>query len=81
MTIAPCSQTVNGATLTGGDSTGQLVIPLQPWACSDGETDWVWEGELSGRKAALIDKDGNLIGGRWFDQVRQAKKAMFHGLD
>lgn len=61
------------AVLSGAvDATGRLVIPLQPWALFGWRNGWglARESYLSG-KSALLDTRGNIIGGRFFDQVRR----------
>jgi WG containing repeat len=53
------------------DSDGKLVVPLRPWQLS------YWRNGLGlvseDGKAGLIDKAGNLVGGRLFDQVERAE--------
>ena len=62
---------VDGALLTGAvDPTGQLVVPLQPWALSGWRNGWSLVREsYQGGKEGLVDKSGRLVGGRYFDKV------------
>jgi WG containing repeat len=68
---------VDGVLLSGAiDSVGQIVVPLRSWALH-----YDWKNGLGlaresdrGGKQALLDTNGNIIGGRYFDQVEPAKQ-------
>jgi hypothetical protein len=62
---------MRGTVLTGAvDPNGELVIPLRPWALFGWRNGWslVKEG-YQGGKEGLVDRNGDLIGGRYFDKV------------
>jgi hypothetical protein len=62
---------VGTALLSGAvDPTGRLVIPLRPWALFGWRNGWGRAKEsYQGGKEGLVDKNGHLIGGRYFDKV------------
>jgi bifunctional DNA-binding transcriptional regulator/antitoxin component of YhaV-PrlF toxin-antitoxin module len=64
---------VDNAVVTGAvDPAGQLVIPLEPRALYGWRNGWGLAKEsYQGGKEALVDKNGNMIGGRYFDKVEQ----------
>jgi hypothetical protein len=74
---AVVAKRIDGVMHSGAvDGNGQLVVPLGPrqlsyW--SNGQA-IVQEGPGRGRQA-LVDQDGNIIGGRWFDKVERAGKS------
>jgi WG containing repeat len=56
--------------LTGAvDRSGRLVVPLRPWTLSGWRNGWGTARERVTGKQALLDRDGNIIGGRVFDRV------------
>jgi hypothetical protein len=63
---------VDGVQLNGAvDPDGKHVVPLRPWGLAywkNGQAIAFGSGAAGG-KQALVDKDGNIIGGRWFDKV------------
>jgi hypothetical protein len=67
---------VDGVELSGAvDPTGQIKVPLRTWAL------YYWKNGLAnaqesyqGGKQALIDNNGNILGGRYFDKVERAEK-------
>ena len=67
---------VGGALLTGAlDPQGQLVIPLQPWGLFYWINGWGMAREsYRDGKYALVDKNGAIIGGRWFDKVERGEE-------
>jgi hypothetical protein len=66
---------VGGALLSGAvDPKGQLVVPLQSWALSYWRNGMGVANDYQGGKQALIDTNGKLIGGRWFDRVKRAEQ-------
>ncbi len=68
---------VDGVLLSGAiDRTGQLVVPLQPRSLSYWRNGWgiAREDNKQDSKQALIDRDGNIIGGRYFDKVERGEK-------
>lgn len=54
------------------DGQGRLVVPLQSWTLFY----WLngWGIAHSGGKQALVDRDGNIVGGRYFDKVERAEQ-------
>ncbi len=66
---------VDGVTMSGAvDPAGRLVVPLQPrllfhWRNGQAIAQERPGSGAAGGKQALVDKDGNIIGGRWFDRV------------
>ena len=62
---------LTGTVLTGAvDRNGDLVIPLRPWALYGWRNGWSLVKEsYQGGKEGLLDRDGALIGGRFFDKV------------
>jgi hypothetical protein len=67
---------VDGALLSGAvDPTGQIVVPLRSWALFNWKNGWgVAQESYQGGKQALVDTNGNLIGGRYFDRVERAEQ-------
>jgi hypothetical protein len=67
---------VDGVVLSGAvDPAGQIKVPLRTWAL------YYWKNGLAnaqesyqGGKQALIDNNGNILGGRYFDKVERAEK-------
>ena len=74
---ATVGKLVDGIELSGAvDPNGQIAVPLRSWRLSY----WVngltiaREGDKEGGKQALIDSNGNILGGRYFDKVERAEK-------
>lgn len=67
---------VNDVVLSGAvDGKGQLVVPLRPWTLFDWRNGWAVARESHrGGKQALIDRDGNIVGGRYFDEVERGEQ-------
>lgn len=73
---ATVRKVVDGVQLSGAvDPAGQIKVPLRTWAL------YYWVNGLAnaqvsyqGGKQALIDKDGNILGGRYFDKVERAEE-------
>jgi hypothetical protein len=67
---------VDGVLLSGAvDGTGQLAVPFRSWGVSYWMNGWALAHEgYQGGKQALLDRDGNLIGGRFFDKVERAER-------
>lgn len=68
---------VDGVQLSGAvDPAGQIKVPLRTWAL------FYWVNGLAnaqesyegGAKQALVDSDGNILGGRYFDKVERAEE-------
>ena len=67
---------VDGVSHSGAvDASGKLVVPLKPWLLFYWHSGQAIAQERpgSGQKQALVDKSGNIIGGRWFDKVERAE--------
>jgi WG containing repeat len=67
---------VDGVLLSGAiDGTGQLGVPFRPWGLFYWMNGWgVAQESYQGGKQALLDRDGNIIGGRFFDRVERAEQ-------
>ena len=66
---------VGRALLTGAlDPQGQLVIPLQSWGLFYWKNGWgIARESYQGGKYALVDRNGAIVGGRWFDKVERSE--------
>jgi WG containing repeat len=67
---------VDGVLLSGAlDGTGQIAVPFRPWALFYWMNGWALAREsYQVGKQALLDRDGDIIGGRFFDQVERAEQ-------
>jgi hypothetical protein len=67
---------VDGVLLSGAvDGRGRLAVPLRSWALFYWLNGWALAQEsYQGGKQALLDRDGNMIGGRFFDRVERAEQ-------
>jgi hypothetical protein len=67
---------IDGVSHSGAvDASGKLVVPLKPWLLFYWHSGQAIAQEKpgSGQKQALVDKNGDIIGGRWFDKVQRAE--------
>lgn len=64
---------IDGVTMSGAlDENGKLVVPFRPWFLAYWLNGQALVHDRSGTgKQALMDRNGDLIGGRWFDKVIQ----------
>lgn len=67
---------VDGLLLSGAiDARGQIAVPVRSWALFYWMNGWALAQEsYQGGKQALLDRDGNIIGGRFFDRVERAEQ-------
>jgi hypothetical protein len=67
---------IDGAELSGAvDPSGQIVVPLRTWGLFYWSKGWGLAHEsYQGGKQALLDTNGNIIGGRYFDKVERAEQ-------
>jgi hypothetical protein len=69
---------VDGVMHSGAvDASGELVVPMKPWVLTtswrNGQAIATERQGLGMQKVTLVDKSGNMIGGRWFDKVERAE--------
>ena len=58
------------------DETGALVVPLKRWSLFFGKYGWLRAQEAeSGGRQGFVNRNGDLVGGRWFDKVDSADQA------
>ena len=76
--------------LTGAvDPEGNLVVPLRPWGLSYWHNGFGLTRDPATGKTGLLDKSGNLVGGRFFDDASRGKNGLgevlidgvWHGID
>ena len=67
---------VNGVLLSGAiDGTGKIAVPFRSWGLFYWMNGLAMAQESYQRgKQALLDRDGNVIGGRFFDKVERAEQ-------
>ncbi|MCL2029515.1 MAG: WG repeat-containing protein [Deltaproteobacteria bacterium] len=71
------------------DPEGKLIVPLRPWGLSYWGNGFAPTRDPETQKEGLLDKAGNLVGGRFFDQVSRGKNGIgevmidgvWHGID
>ena len=71
------------------DPAGELVVYLRPWWLSYWDNGFALTRDPKTQKEGLLDKTGNLVGGRVFDKVNRGKNGIgevmfdgvWHGID
>jgi len=71
------------------DPGGKLVVPLRPWFLSYWDNGFALVKDSETTKAGLLDKAGNLVGGRFFEQTSRGGNGigevmidgLWHGID